>query len=98
MSLFRIALVIFKKLLLSCLSGCLYPPRLRFGSQQNNIAVYPDERNAFYREHEDRAYGVEPFFLSYLALEIPFEIVMGAICTLFLVIPGFPSTPLTNLI
>lgn len=59
---------------------------------KNNIAVYPDERNAFYREHEDRAYGLEPFFLSYLALEVPFEIVMGAICTLFLVIPGFPST------
>jgi hypothetical protein len=54
--------------------------------------VYPDERNAFYREYEDRAYNLEPFFLAYLALEIPFEVVMGAICTLFLVIPGFPST------
>ena len=53
--------------------------------------MYPDERNAFYREFDDRAYSVEPFFLSYLALEVPFEIVMSAICTLFLVIPGFPS-------
>jgi len=54
--------------------------------------VYPDERAAFYREHEDRAYNVEPFFLSYLTLEIPFEIVMGVICTLFLCIIGFPDT------
>src|SRR5208282_5910889 len=56
------------------------------------MAVYPDERNAFYREYDDQAYTVEPFFLSYLTLEIPFEFVMGTICTLFLVIPGFPST------
>ena len=54
--------------------------------------MYPDERNAFYREYDDQAYTVEPFFLSYLTLEIPFEFVMGTICTLFLVIPGFPST------
>lgn len=53
--------------------------------------MYPDERNTFYREHADRAYNVEPFFLSYLTLEIPFEFVVGIICTLFFLIPGFPS-------
>jgi hypothetical protein len=58
---------------------------------ENNIAVYPDERNVFYREHDDRAYRLEPFFLAYLTLELPFEFLMGIICTLFLVIPGFPS-------
>ena len=58
---------------------------------QNNLAVYPDERDAFYREYEDCMYRIEPFFLAYLTLEIPFEIVAGFICTLFLLIPGFPS-------
>ena len=46
----------------------------------------------FYREYDDGAYNVEPFFLAYLTLEIPFEFVMSTICTLFLLIPGFPST------
>jgi ABC-type multidrug transport system permease subunit len=37
--------------------------------------VYPSERNVFYKEHADRAYSVEAFFVQYTALELPFEIV-----------------------
>jgi hypothetical protein len=53
--------------------------------------MYPDERNTFYGEHEDGAYNVEAFFLTYLTLEILLECIMGTICTLLLLIPGFPS-------
>jgi len=38
------------------------------------VAVYPAERDVFYREHDDNAYGVEAFFLQYTLAEIPFEI------------------------
>lgn len=58
---------------------------------KNNIAVYPDERNIFYREHEDGAYEVEPFFLTYFTFEILLECIMATIGTLFLLITGFPS-------
>jgi hypothetical protein len=37
--------------------------------------VYPSERNVFYKEHADRAYSVEAFFVQYTALELPFEII-----------------------
>lgn len=40
-----------------------------------NLAVFPAERDVFYREDDDRAYSVEAFFMQYLTLEIPFEIV-----------------------
>jgi ABC-type multidrug transport system ATPase subunit len=39
-----------------------------------NVAVYPAEKEVFYREHDDGAYGVEAFFLQYTLCEIPFEI------------------------
>ncbi|KAF2746946.1 P-loop containing nucleoside triphosphate hydrolase protein [Sporormia fimetaria CBS 119925] len=48
---------------------------LYFVGMLNNIAVYPGERDVFYRDYDDRIYGVEAFFLTYTALEIPFEIV-----------------------
>jgi ABC-type multidrug transport system permease subunit len=40
-----------------------------------NIAVYPPERDVFYREEADHCYSAETFILSYTLLEIPFEIV-----------------------
>ena len=43
-------------------------------SMLQNVAVYPDEKAVFYREHDDNAYSVEAFFLQYLLAEIPFEI------------------------
>lgn len=39
-----------------------------------NIAIYPYERDVFYREHEDNCYSVEAFILQYTTLEIPFEV------------------------
>ena len=52
----------------------------------NNIAVFVDERNIFFREFADRSYGTAPFFFSYLATEIVFE-VFG--CFLFAIICMF---------
>lgn len=52
---------------------------LYFVGMLNNIAVYPGERDVFYRDYDDRAYGVEAFFLTYTTLEIPFEIVSALI-------------------
>ncbi|KAL5376837.1 hypothetical protein PMIN06_006870 [Paraphaeosphaeria minitans] len=48
---------------------------LYFVGMLNNIAVYPLERDVFYRDYADRVYNVEAFFLTYTALEIPFEII-----------------------
>lgn len=44
-----------------------------------NIAIYPIERDVFYREEEDQCYSVEAFVLQYTCLEIPFEIVSSLI-------------------
>ena len=47
---------------------------LYFVGMLQNVAVYPDERAVFYREHDDNAYSVEAFFLQYTLAELPFEI------------------------
>jgi ABC-type multidrug transport system ATPase subunit len=68
---------------------CLY-----FVGMLNNMAIYPHDRSVFYREHDDNVYGVLPFFLVYLTLEVPFEIVTSLLFSVFLVIiPGLPRTP-----
>ena len=53
-----------------------------------NIPIYPVEKQVFYREHDDNAYGVGAFFVQYTIAEIPFEIfsslvfsVLGSIAT-----------------
>lgn len=67
---------------------------LYFVGMLNNMAVYPKDRAVFYREHDDGAYGVASFALSYLILEIPFEIISSLLFSVFLVfIPGLPRTP-----
>ncbi|KAF2272145.1 ABC transporter-like protein [Westerdykella ornata] len=48
---------------------------LYFVGMLNNIAVYPAERDVFLCDHSDRVYTVSAFFLTYTALEVPFEIV-----------------------
>lgn len=40
-----------------------------------NIAIYSNERDVFYREEAGRCYLAETFKLSYTAIEIPFEII-----------------------
>ncbi|KAF2115591.1 ABC transporter-like protein [Lophiotrema nucula] len=52
---------------------------LYFVGMLNNIAVYPNERDVFYRDFDDRVYGVSAFFLSYTVIELPFEIVSSLI-------------------
>jgi ABC-type multidrug transport system ATPase subunit len=52
---------------------------LYFVGMLNNIAVYPFERDVFYRDYEDRIYGVEAFFLTYTIIETPFEIISSLI-------------------
>lgn len=52
---------------------------LYFVGMLNNIAIYPGERDVFYRDYDDRVYGVEAFFLTYTALEVPFEIVTSLV-------------------
>lgn len=45
-----------------------------FVGMLQNVAVYPNEKDVFYRENDDRTYGVEAFLASYITLEVPFEI------------------------
>lgn len=52
---------------------------LYFVGMLQNIAIYPNERDVFYREQDDGAYSVEVFLLSYTILEIPFEIAASII-------------------
>lgn len=40
---------------------------LYFVGMLQNVAVYPDEKAVFYREHDDNAYSVEAFFLQYVS-------------------------------
>ncbi|KAF1963513.1 ABC transporter-like protein [Byssothecium circinans] len=48
---------------------------LYFVGMLQNVAVYPTERDVFYRDYDDRVYGVEAFFLTYTVIETPFEII-----------------------
>lgn len=50
-----------------------------------NLAIYPTERDVFYREELDGCYSTETFIISYTLLELPFTIVssimFGAVAT-----------------
>lgn len=46
-----------------------------FVGMLQNVAVYPNEKDVFYRENDDSTYGVEVFMAQYCTLEIPFEII-----------------------
>ncbi|KAF4591871.1 ABC transporter [Ophiocordyceps camponoti-floridani] len=68
--------------------GALY-----FIGMLQNVAVYPDERDVFYREADDGVYGVPAFLASYTIVETPFEIISSllfAVLTVFVV--GLPRT------
>ncbi|KAI8956585.1 P-loop containing nucleoside triphosphate hydrolase protein [Daldinia sp. FL1419] len=64
-----------------------------FVGMLQNVAVYPAEREVFYREDDDAVYSVEAFLSTYTLLEVPFEIVA---CLLFGILAdfavGFPRT------
>lgn len=51
-----------------------------------NAALYPYERDVFYREYADRAYSVESFILTYTTNELPFEIFTSLVFSVFAVI------------
>ncbi|KAH6605750.1 abc transporter [Trichoderma cornu-damae] len=51
-----------------------------FVGMLQNVAIYPSERDVFYREDDDGVYGVDAFLLSYTILEVPFEVLS---CLLF---------------
>jgi ABC-type multidrug transport system ATPase subunit len=59
---------------------------LYFVGMLNNIAVYPIERDVFYRDFDDRIYGVEAFFMTYISLTTPFEIISCIIFSLLAVL------------
>ncbi|KAI9881182.1 MAG: hypothetical protein M1830_007160 [Pleopsidium flavum] len=64
-----------------------------FVGMLQNVAVYPNEKEVFYREHDDGAYSVEAFFLQYTSLEVPFEIVTSLIFAVLTVLAaGLPRT------
>jgi ABC-type multidrug transport system ATPase subunit len=52
---------------------------LYFVGMLQNIAIYPFERDVFYKEHADRAYGVTSFFVAYTTGEIPFEVISAVL-------------------
>lgn len=64
-----------------------------FVGMLQNVAVYPLERDVFYREDDDGVYGIEAFILEYTMLELPFEIIS---CLIFGVLGavavGLPRT------
>lgn len=58
-----------------------------------NIVIYPDEKQVFYREHDDNTYSIESFFLQYTLAEIPFEIFSSLIWSLLAILAtGLPRT------
>jgi len=48
-----------------------------------NVAVYPTERDTFYREFSDNCYGVATFLTSYTLLELPFNLLSSLIFGVF---------------
>lgn len=66
---------------------------LYFVGMLNNMAIYPADRDVFYREYDDGVYGVLPFFAAYTAMEIPFEVISAMIFSaLAIIVPGLPRT------
>ncbi|KAF5379888.1 hypothetical protein D9757_007190 [Collybiopsis confluens] len=55
---------------------------LYFVGMLQNVALYPIERDVFYKEHDDGAYSVEAFFAVYVFLEVPFEILSSLLYSL----------------
>ncbi|KAI2792908.1 putative ABC transporter ATP-binding protein/permease [Penicillium oxalicum] len=52
---------------------------LYFVGMLQNIAIYPNERDVFYREEADSCYSAETFLLAYTTIEIPFEIISSLV-------------------
>ena len=67
---------------------------LYFVGLLQNAALYPFERDVFYREHDDGAYSVEAFMAAYLTTEVPFEVFTSGLFSLLGVFAcGLEKTP-----
>lgn len=64
-----------------------------FVGMLQNVAVYPAERDVFYREDDDGVYSVESFLATYTLLELPFEAISCLVYALLADLAvGFPRT------
>ncbi|KAL9483684.1 hypothetical protein ACSS6W_002473 [Trichoderma asperelloides] len=64
-----------------------------FVGMLQNVAIYPTERDVFYREDDDGVYSVDAFLLSYTILEVPFEILSCLIFGILMCLAvGLPRT------
>lgn len=59
-----------------------------FVGMLQNVAVYPNEKDVFYRENDDGTYGVEAFLAQYCTLEIPFEIITSFLFAILVDLAG----------
>jgi hypothetical protein len=67
-----------------------------FVGMLNCIAVFPMERNVFYREHADGAVDTAAFLASYTILELPCELLASSVFAVMMCpIVGFRTTPET---
>ena len=58
-----------------------------------NLACYPNERDYFYVEYDDGLYGILPFFMAYMTLELPLSAFASLIYAIFTVfVCGLPRT------
>ncbi len=75
--------------------GLLYElMALIFVGMLNCIAVFPAERNVFYRECADGTYSTPSFILTYTALEVPCELAAALVFSAMVgPIAGLQSTP-----
>lgn len=75
--------------------GLLYEyTALIFVGMLNCVAVFPAERNVFYREAADGGYSAAAFVLTYTTLEVPCEVFGTLIYTAFAqAIAGLHTTP-----
>lgn len=53
-----------------------FPPALGMQAAANIFrpSLVPGERNVFYRERTDGLYGTVTFLLSYMSIEVPFDV------------------------
>ena len=61
---------------------------LYFVGVLQNIAVYPVERDVFYREQDDGIYGVTTFLVTYTILELPVMVVASLFFGILIVFGG----------
>ncbi len=61
---------------------------LYFVGMLQNVAIYPQERDVFYREADDRVYGVEAFLSTYTCVALPVEIISALVYSVLVVLAG----------